>query len=208
MHTFNQEQVREVKLNLLNDAIESVAHYDEIAKAILPNGPEAFSQCLALLTGNQVLSIVKRVQKSITRTVFNKYAQVYRAQHEAVRGQGVDGYELSFSDFVSNYQAAEFDIGDVPECLLFEAAAMDLYTELLQPAYLVAEKAVFGWRDNYVLQGLPFYYYESGNEGQWINVITLEEAFTAIERERELFKEAKRREDLEAISKLRNLKIA
>jgi hypothetical protein len=207
-HTFNPEQIRDIKLNMLNDAITAMASYDELAKAILPNGPEAFGECLSVLTGNQVLKLVKRVQKSITRSVYNKYAQIHRAQHEAVRGQGVNGHEVSFSEFVNDYQGNEYAAGDAPDCVLHEAAAYELYCELLQPAYLIAEKAVFGWRDDYVLQGLPFYYYESGSEGQWINVVTMEEAFTAIDREREQFKDAKRREELEAIGKLRLLKVA
>ena len=201
------EQMTAIKLSLIDNALTFLSKYDPLVQAAHVHGPENLMQCLALLTPSQIMTITRGVMKSVTREVYNEFAIVYREQEAAVRNGGVDSMEVSFSEFISDYAAREFE-NDMPIAALKEQALHEIY-QTLQTAFLIAEKAQFGSRPDYDLQGLPFYYYQTGGDsGIWVNVMTAEEAFTTIEKEREMFKAAQQEERNSKIAELKNLKFA
>ena len=200
-------QAYKTKMAMLDNALLFMANYDELAAAIHEKGPENIMQCLAVLEPNQITAITRGLMKSMTREVYNELAIIYREQELAVTNGGVDSQEISFSEFITDYVAREFE-DDTPIAILKEKALHELY-QTLQQAFLVAEKAQFGLRPGYELQGLPFYYYQAdGENGPWINIWTAEEAFTTIAREREAYKAAQQVIRNSKIAELKNLKIA
>lgn len=194
-----------VKMELLDNALNSVGQYDPIANAIAAHGPEFIGECLAELNGTQVIGVLKKLQKNITRQVYAAFAQAEREQRIAVAGQGVNGREISICEMASSWLTADW-ADDTPKAVTLYHAALELYVEL-QGAYLLAEKVAYGWRDGFEPEGLPFYYLQNESNDSWMMINTLEEAFRAIEGEREQFKAKKAEADRQALANLRNLKL-
>ena len=195
----NEEQLAETKVDMVDNALKSASSIDPTSKAIYDLGPEFLFEALAVISPQQIMNVTRRMMRNISWRVYSAYNTVYTAQNKAVRGQGVDGHEVSFSEFVTDYTAAEYE-ETVPKAVLYERAAYELYGELSQ-AFHTAETIVFGWMDDYQHQGLPWASYKDDDD-EWHNLHTLDEAIVRFEEERAKLIERRRGDDLAAIAKI------
>ena len=193
-----------VQMGLLDNTISRLARYNDLTAAVYDHGVEHLFEVMSHLDPIDIMKTCKGIMKGITREVCGEFIALHRQQQLAVEGKGVDGIELTLSEFISDYTGNDY-IDDVPIAVLKEQALHEIF-KALQTAYLVAEQAQFGDQDGYKLEGLPFYYYQAGDEdGPWVNVLTFEEACTVIEGERARYQEAQAEKRKAKISELKNI---